>query len=98
MQPEPLIAELAGHWRNYAERRQYLRGAVALQAFAAGAAKIGGGALAGSAAVLAPLAAAVKQFADAGSALNDMMQKLISMNQAMQQNMLERAPRPTKLS
>lgn len=46
-----------------------------LQTFAAGAAKFGGGALAGAAGVLAPLAAAVKHFADAGSALDDMSQR-----------------------
>ena len=46
-----------------------------LKSFASGAAKIGGGALAGSAAVLAPLAAAVKHFADAGSELSDMSQR-----------------------
>ena len=46
-----------------------------LQSFAAGAAKFGGGALAGAAGVLAPLVMAVKQFADAGSALDDMSQR-----------------------
>lgn len=46
-----------------------------LQSFAAGAAKIGAAGLAGSAAVLAPLTAAVKHFADTGSQLDDMSQR-----------------------
>lgn len=46
-----------------------------LQTFASGAAKIGTGALAGSAAMFAPLAAAVKHFADTGGALDDMAQR-----------------------
>ena len=46
-----------------------------LRSFAAGAAKIGAGGLAGAAAVLAPLTAAVKHFADTGSQLDDMSQR-----------------------
>lgn len=46
-----------------------------LQSFAAGAAKIGAIGLGGAAAVLAPLTAAVKQFADTGSQLDDMSQR-----------------------
>jgi TP901 family phage tail tape measure protein len=46
-----------------------------LQTFAAGAAKVGAGALAGSAAMFAPMAAAVKHFADTGGALDDMAQR-----------------------
>ena len=46
-----------------------------LQSFAAGAAKIGAVGLGGAAAVLAPLTAAVKQFADTGSQLDDMSQR-----------------------
>ena len=43
--------------------------------FAAGAAKTGVGALGGAGAVLGPLTLAVKHFADAGSALDDMSQR-----------------------
>jgi hypothetical protein len=46
-----------------------------LNTFAAGAAKIGGGALVGAGAVLAPISASVKAFADAGGALDDMAQR-----------------------
>ena len=46
-----------------------------LRAFASGAAKLGAGALGGAAAVLAPLTAAVKHFADTGSQLDDMSQR-----------------------
>jgi hypothetical protein len=46
-----------------------------LRAFAAGAGKLGAAGLAGAAAVLAPLTAAVKHFADTGSQLDDMSQR-----------------------
>lgn len=46
-----------------------------LRSFAAGSAKIGAGGLAGAAAVLAPLTAAVKHFADTGGQLDDMSQR-----------------------
>lgn len=46
-----------------------------LKSFAAGAGKLGAAGLAGSAAVLAPLTAAVKHFADTGSQLDDMSQR-----------------------
>lgn len=46
-----------------------------LKAFAAGAGKLGAVGLGGAAAVLAPLTAAVKQFADTGSQLDDMSQR-----------------------
>ena len=46
-----------------------------LRTFASNAAKIGGGAFAAGAAVLAPLTAAVKHFADTGSQLDDMSQR-----------------------
>lgn len=46
-----------------------------LRTFAAGAAKIGALGLGGAAAVLAPLTAAVKQFSDTGSQLDDMSQR-----------------------